>query len=34
MDLNMRHYDKFYIGGRWVEPAEPRQIDLINPATE
>ncbi|MFK0335213.1 aldehyde dehydrogenase family protein [Rhizobium sp. NPDC090275] len=30
----MRHYDKFYIGGRWVEPAEPRQIDLINPATE
>lgn len=25
---------KFYIGGQWVAPLEPRQIDVINPATE
>jgi aldehyde dehydrogenase (NAD+) len=25
---------KFYIGGAWVEPSEPRPIDVINPATE
>jgi aldehyde dehydrogenase (NAD+) len=30
----MRHYEQFYIGGRWVEPVEPRRIDLINPTTE
>ncbi|HYB13120.1 MAG TPA: aldehyde dehydrogenase family protein, partial [Myxococcota bacterium] len=25
---------KFYIGGKWVEPAVPHTIDVINPATE
>jgi aldehyde dehydrogenase (NAD+) len=25
---------KFYIDGAWVKPALPRQIDVINPATE
>jgi len=30
----MREYLKFYIGGQWVDPAEPKQLDVINPATE
>jgi aldehyde dehydrogenase (NAD+) len=30
----MRHYGKFYIGGEWVEPARPRTVELVNPATE
>ena len=30
----MREYLKFYIGGRWVDPAEPRVLDVENPATE
>lgn len=25
---------KFYIGGRWVDPAEPRMVDVVNPANE
>lgn len=25
---------QFYIGGRWVEPSEPRALDVLNPATE
>ncbi|MCY4067361.1 MAG: aldehyde dehydrogenase family protein, partial [Rhodospirillaceae bacterium] len=25
---------KFYIGGAWVDPAEPRTLDVIDPATE
>ena len=25
---------KFYINGAWVDPVEPRTIDVINPATE
>lgn len=25
---------KFYIDGQWVDPVEPRLIDVINPATE
>jgi aldehyde dehydrogenase (NAD+) len=25
---------KFYIGGRWVEPKEPRTAPVVNPATE
>lgn len=27
-------YSKFYIGGQWVAPAEARQFQVINPATE
>ena len=30
----MRDHLHFYIDGQWVEPATPRQIDVINPATE
>jgi aldehyde dehydrogenase (NAD+) len=25
---------QFYIGGRWVDPSEPRSLDVRNPATE
>jgi aldehyde dehydrogenase (NAD+) len=25
---------KFYIDGRWVDPAAPRSLDVVNPATE
>ena len=27
-------YRKFYIDGRWVDPIEPREFTVINPATE
>ena len=27
-------YRKFFIGGEWVDPAEPRELAVINPATE
>ena len=31
----MKTYDKFYIDGKWVEPAQPGKfLDVINPATE
>lgn len=30
----MREYLKFYIGGRWVDPAADRTFEVINPATE
>ncbi|MET0250719.1 MAG: aldehyde dehydrogenase family protein [Novosphingobium sp.] len=30
----MREYLKFYIDGAWVDPAEPRTAEVINPATE
>ncbi|HUZ11615.1 MAG TPA: aldehyde dehydrogenase family protein [Caulobacteraceae bacterium] len=30
----MREYLKFYIDGKWVDPVTPRQMDVINPATE
>ena len=30
----MREYFKFYIDGKWVDPAEPTTFDVINPATE
>ncbi len=30
----MRIYDKFYINGKWVLPAEINPLDVINPATE
>jgi aldehyde dehydrogenase (NAD+) len=30
----MREYKQFYINGEWVEPTEPRDCDVINPATE
>jgi aldehyde dehydrogenase (NAD+) len=30
----MREMLQFYIDGQWVDPVTPRQIDVINPATE
>lgn len=30
----MRQMLKFYIDGQWVDPVEPRTLDVINPATE
>jgi aldehyde dehydrogenase (NAD+) len=30
----MRDYLKFYIGGKWVEPVQPKTLEVINPATE
>ncbi|MAI90979.1 aldehyde dehydrogenase family protein [Ponticaulis sp.] len=30
----MQEYLKFYINGEWVDPVEPRTIDVENPATE
>ena len=30
----MREYTQFYIDGAWVDPATPRSLDVINPATE
>ena len=30
----MREYLKFYIDGRWVDPADMRRLDVENPATE
>lgn len=30
----MRDYLKFYINGAWVPPAEPKRLEVINPATE
>ena len=30
----MRDYLQFYIDGQWVDPVEPRTLDVINPATE
>ena len=30
----MRDYLQFYINGRWVEPKQPKPLDVINPATE
>ena len=30
----MRDYLKFYIDGAWIDPVEPRTLDVENPATE
>ncbi|MCV7402754.1 aldehyde dehydrogenase family protein [Mycobacterium fragae] len=30
----MREYTKFYINGQWVDPVEPKTLDVDNPATE
>lgn len=30
----MYTFNDFYIGGRWVAPAQPASLDVINPATE
>ena len=30
----MKDYLKFYINGQWVDPAQPKTLDVINPANE
>ncbi len=30
----MRDYRQFYINGEWVDPVEPNDFDVVNPATE
>ena len=30
----MREHRQFYIGGRWVDPAAPRDCEVIDPSTE
>jgi aldehyde dehydrogenase (NAD+) len=30
----MREHLRFYIGGEWVDPTEPRLLDVIDPSTE
>ena len=30
----MKQYLQFYIDGQWVEPSEPKTLEVINPATE
>ena len=30
----MREYLKFYIDGQWVDPIEPKTLDVDNPTTE
>ncbi|HEU5193075.1 MAG TPA: aldehyde dehydrogenase family protein [Methylomirabilota bacterium] len=32
--MRSSHDQKFYIDGAWVDPVEPRTLDVINPATE
>lgn len=31
--LTVRHLDKMFIGGQWVEPSTSRKIPIVNPAT-
>jgi aldehyde dehydrogenase (NAD+) len=33
-DEGMREYLKFYIDGKWVDPVEPKTLDVDNPTTE
>ena len=30
----LRHADRFFIGGQWIKPSTPGQIEVIAPATE
>ena len=30
----MNHHAQFYIGGRWVDPAAPASLDVVDPSTE
>jgi len=32
--MNMSNQRRFYIDGEWVDPVEPRNFEVINPATE
>ncbi len=30
----MRDCTTFYVDGQWIAPAEPRRLEVVNPATE
>jgi aldehyde dehydrogenase (NAD+) len=30
----MSHHEQFYIDGRWVDPAVPKTLDVVDPSTE
>ncbi|WP_242128682.1 aldehyde dehydrogenase [Sphingobium sp. Sx8-8] len=32
--LSVKHPDRFFIGGQWVEPSSSRRFELISPVTE
>jgi aldehyde dehydrogenase (NAD+) len=32
--INIKHLDKLFIGGRWVEPSSDAKIDVVSPVTE
>jgi betaine-aldehyde dehydrogenase len=32
--INIKHLDKLYIGGRWVEPSTDGKIEVVSPVTE
>jgi aldehyde dehydrogenase (NAD+) len=32
--MSSEHHRQFYIDGAWVDPVEPRTLDVINPASE
>jgi aldehyde dehydrogenase (NAD+) len=34
MSAQQYEFRKFYIDGRWVDPVEPREFKVVNPATE
>ena len=32
--IDIKHLDKLYIGGRWVEPSSGDKIEVVSPVTE
>ena len=32
--VSIRHPDKLYIGGEWVEPKSGKQLEVVNPNSE
>jgi aldehyde dehydrogenase (NAD+) len=32
--VSIRHPQKFYVGGRWVEPTSDKRLELVSPVTE
>src|ERR1700722_16959764 len=34
MEEDMKDCRTFYIDGAWVQPAEPKELEVINPSTE
>ncbi len=32
--IHLKHPDRFFIGGQWVQPSTSRMLDLVSPSTE